>query len=41
METPCIFCLNELRYVVDSSLSVVFPRKRVMTFAAGAGTMQG
>jgi CheY-like chemotaxis protein len=41
METPCIFCLNELRYVVDSSLSVVFPRRRAMTFAAGAGTMQG
>jgi len=41
METSCIFCLNELRYVVDSSLSVVSPRKRAMTFAAGAGTMLG
>jgi CheY-like chemotaxis protein len=27
METPCIFCLNEVRYIIDFSLSVASPKK--------------
>ena len=28
METPCIFCLNEVRYIIDFSLSVASPKKK-------------
>jgi CheY-like chemotaxis protein len=31
METPCIFCLNEVRYIIDFSLSVASPRKKMGT----------
>lgn len=27
MVTPCIFCLNEVRYIIDFSLSVASPKK--------------
>jgi len=27
MRTPCIFCLNEVRYIIDFSLSVASPKK--------------
>lgn len=30
METPCIFCLNPVRYIIDFSLSVASPRKTAM-----------
>jgi CheY-like chemotaxis protein len=33
METPCIFCLNEVRYIIDFSLSVASPRKKMGTVA--------
>jgi len=29
MQTPCIFCLNEVRYIVDFSLSVASPKKQI------------
>jgi CheY-like chemotaxis protein len=29
METPCIFCLNEVRYIIDFSLSVASPKNRM------------
>jgi CheY-like chemotaxis protein len=29
METPCIFCLNEVRYIIDFSLSVASPKKKM------------
>lgn len=28
MVTPCLFCLNEVRYIIDFSLSVASPKKR-------------
>src|SRR5580765_7483123 len=28
MQTPCIFCLNEVRYIIDFSLSVASPKKK-------------
>ncbi len=34
METPCIFCLNEVRYIIDFSLSVASPKKKVGTLAS-------
>jgi CheY-like chemotaxis protein len=34
METPCIFCLNEVRYIIDFSLSVASPKKGVETSPA-------
>lgn len=37
METPCIFCLNEVRYIIDFSLSVASPRKKDERVAAIAG----
>jgi CheY-like chemotaxis protein len=30
METPCIFCLNEVRYIIDFSLSVASPKKKTV-----------
>lgn len=38
METPCIFCLNEVRYIVDFSLSVASPKKRITTLPPDAAT---
>lgn len=38
METPCIFCLNSVRYIIDFSLSVASPRKKMGTPDPGAGT---
>lgn len=29
METPCIFCLTEVRYIIDFSLSVASPQKKM------------
>src|SRR5438045_1650055 len=38
METPCIFCLNEVRYIIDFSLSVASPqRKKIETLASFSG----
>ena len=34
METPCIFCLNEVRYIIDFSLSVASPKKKHEKLAA-------
>ena len=31
METPCIFCLSEVRYIIDFSLSVASPKKKMAT----------
>jgi hypothetical protein len=31
MQTPCIFCINEVRYIIDFSLSVASPRKPMAT----------
>jgi CheY-like chemotaxis protein len=33
METPCLFCLNEVRYIIDFSLSVASPKKKLGTVA--------
>jgi len=30
LTTPCIFCLNEVRYIIDFSLSVTSPKKQSM-----------
>ena len=38
METPCIFCLNEVRYIIDFSLSVASPRKKLGTLASIVGS---
>lgn len=29
LETPCIFCLNQVRYIVDFSVSIASPENRV------------
>jgi CheY-like chemotaxis protein len=34
LETPCIFCLNEVRYIIDFSLSVASPKKQVGNVAS-------
>ncbi|HWY67370.1 MAG TPA: response regulator [Terriglobales bacterium] len=39
METPCVFCLNEVRYIIDFSLSVASPRK-MEALPSIAGTLQ-
>ena len=41
METPCIFCLNEVRYIIDFSLSVASPRKEIETVPSMAGKAAG
>jgi hypothetical protein len=28
MQTPCIFCLNDVRYIIDFSLSVASPKQK-------------
>ena len=38
MQTPCIFCLNEVRYIIDFSLSVASPKKEAGVLASLAGT---
>jgi len=37
METPCIFCLNEVRYIIDFSLSVASPKRKDGKLASIAG----
>jgi len=37
METECIFCLNEVRYIIDFSLSVASPKKQMGTIASITG----
>jgi DNA-binding response OmpR family regulator len=37
METECIFCLNEVRYIIDFSLSVASPKKQMRTIASITG----
>ena len=37
MQTPCIFCLNEVRYIIDFSLSVASPKKEGVAMASLAG----
>jgi CheY-like chemotaxis protein len=39
METPCIFCLNEVRYIIDFSLSVASPKKETITVLPIVGGM--
>src|SRR5579859_2037489 len=41
METPCIFCLNKVRYIIDFSLSVASPKKSTATLASIAGQAAG
>jgi len=38
METPCIFCLNAVRYIIDFSLSVASPKKSAPPIAAKASS---
>jgi CheY-like chemotaxis protein len=40
METPCIFCLNGVRYIIDFSLSVVSPQKKKIETLASFSGMQ-
>src|SRR5579872_4431320 len=37
METPCIFCLSEVRYIIDFSLTVASPEKKDGRVAAIVG----
>jgi CheY-like chemotaxis protein len=41
LTTPCIFCLNEVRYIIDFSLSVASPRKEIVELASIAGRATG
>ena len=41
LTTPCIFCLNEVRYIIDFSLSVASPAKRVEPLSSIAGRAAG
>ena len=41
MQTPCIFCLNEVRYIIDFSLSVASPKKEGVALASFAGRAGG
>jgi CheY-like chemotaxis protein len=41
METPCIFCLNGVRYIIDFSLSVASPKKETITVPPIVGRMAG
>jgi CheY-like chemotaxis protein len=34
METPCIFCLNSVRYIIDFSLSVASPKQTAPSIVA-------
>ena len=34
METPCIFCLNAVRYIIDFSLSVASPKETAASIVA-------
>ena len=33
LTTPCIFCLNEVRYIIDFSISVASPPKKIPELA--------
>jgi CheY-like chemotaxis protein len=37
VETPCIFCLSTVRYIIDFSLSVASPAKPPQSYPSGAG----
>lgn len=39
--TPCIFCLNEVRYIIDFSLSVASPPKKIAELASNARRATG
>ena len=41
METPCIFCLNEVRYIIDFSLSVASPKKAASRQKTGIFALAG
>jgi CheY-like chemotaxis protein len=41
METPCIFCLNEVRYIIDFSLSVASPKKAASQQKTGIFALAG
>jgi CheY-like chemotaxis protein len=41
LTTPCIFCLNEVRYIIDFSLSVASPPKRIAELASIARRATG
>ena len=41
METPCIFCLNGVRYIIDFSLSVASPKKETIKVPPIVGRMAG
>jgi CheY-like chemotaxis protein len=41
LTTPCIFCLNEVRYIIDFSLSVASPPKKIAELASIAGRATG
>lgn len=41
MTTPCVFCLNEVRYIVDFSISVASPRKPTVQVPLLAGRAVG
>jgi len=41
LTTPCIFCLNEVRYIIDFSLSVASPKKKIAELASIAGRATG
>ncbi|PYY01575.1 MAG: hypothetical protein DMG64_13860 [Acidobacteria bacterium] len=41
METPCIFCLSEVRYIIDFSLSVASPKKKDLGVVRITGSATG
>jgi CheY-like chemotaxis protein len=41
LTTPCIFCLNEVCYIIDFSLSVASPPKKIAELASIAGRATG
>ena len=41
METPCIFCLSEVRYIIDFSLSVASPKKKDLRVVRFMGSATG
>jgi CheY-like chemotaxis protein len=41
LTTPCIFCLNEVRYIIDFSISVASPPKEIAELASMVGQATG
>jgi hypothetical protein len=39
-ETPCLFCPNTVRYVIDFSLAIVSPRPEMKAAEAARGAMR-